>query len=160
ELERIEAQIRQTPDSARGHIQRASHMARAGHTEIALTGFERALELSPGDAEALTERAGFWLQQGNARQAIVDCNAALSSLEARGDFSYQPISLRGDAWLALGRLDAAIADFSAARRFDVTVARAYFQRASLRRSQGDQVGADSDFSAAKKIDPSIGLQSP
>jgi len=156
QLARIETRIRNAPDSAQGHIQRASHLARGGHTEVALTSFEKALELSPGNSEALTKRAEFWLQQGDARRAIADCNAALNSLNARGEFSYQSISVRGDAWLLLGRFDEAISDFTAARRFDVTVAEAYYQRAVLRESQGDQPGAESDLATAEKIHPGIG----
>lgn len=155
-LAQIDAQIRQTPDSARGYIQRASHLADGGHSKIALASFDKALELSPGDADALTKRAAFWLEEGQFQKAIEDCNAAQETLKASGEFSYRPISIRGDAWLALGRLDEAIADYTAARRLDGNVAQAYYKRALQKHADGDQSGATSDLEKARQLDPSIG----
>lgn len=155
-LAQIDANIRKSPDSARGYIQRASHLAEGGHSQIALTSFEKALELSPGDADALTKRASFWLNEGEPQKAIDDCNAALQSLKASGEFNYKPISVRGDAWLALGKLDEAIADYTAAQRLDENVALAYYKRALLKHSNGDKVGANADLAKARQLNPDIG----
>jgi Tfp pilus assembly protein PilF len=155
-LAQIDTKIRQSPDSPQSYIQRASHLAEGGHPEIALTTFEKALELAPGNADALAKRAQFWLDQGEPRKAVADCNAALDSLKASGEWSFKPLSIRGDAWLELGRLDEAIADFEAARRLDDTVAQAYYERAKLRHSKGDTAGSQSDLATARKLNPAVG----
>ena len=155
-LAQIDTKIRQAPDSPQSYIHRASHLAEGGHPEIALTTFGKALELSPGNADALAKRAQFWLDQGEPQKAVADCNAALESLKASGEWSYKPLSIRGDAWLSLGRLDEAIADFAAARRLDDAVAWAYYERAKLRHSQGDAAGSQSDLATARKLNPTVG----
>jgi tetratricopeptide (TPR) repeat protein len=155
-LAQIDTKIRQAPDSPQSYIQRASHLAEGGHPEIALATFEKALELAPGNDEALAKRAQFWLDQGEPQKAVADCNAALESLKASGEWSYKPLSIRGDAWLSLGRLDEAIADFTAVRRLDDAVAQAYYQRAKLRHSKGDAAGSQSDLAMARKLNPLVG----
>jgi tetratricopeptide (TPR) repeat protein len=155
-LAQIDTKIRQAPDSPQSYIQRASHLAEGGHSDIALATFEKALELAPGNVDALARRAQFWLDHGEPQKAVADCNAALDSLKASGEWSYKPLSIRGDALFTLGRLDEAIADFTAARRLDGSVAEAYYERAKLRHSQGDKAGSQSDLATARKLNPSVG----
>ncbi len=114
------------------------------------------MKVEPDNVKTLVARAQYWFDRGDFQKTIGDCTAALKKQEQlEGTWSYEPLSLRGDAWAKLGRLDEAIADYKAARRLDAGVAEAYLQRSELRRQQGDTAGADADLAQARRIDPTI-----
>ena len=56
----------------------------------------------------------------------------------------------------MGRLGAAIDDYSSALRFDPKLASALYGRGLAKLKQRDKVGGDTDIAAAKTIQASIG----
>jgi len=63
---------------------------------------------------------------------------------------------RGAAYLRLGRLEEALADFNHAIDIDSDYARAYHLRGLVEERQGDDGGALNDFTRAIEIDPEYG----
>jgi tetratricopeptide (TPR) repeat protein len=150
-LGRLNATVAQNPAVPDAYILRANHLADGGQTEIAMTNFERAIEVAPDSAAGLVGRAEWWFRQGNLQKTIDDATSALEK-----EPSHKALALRGDAWFGLGRYDEAIVDFTTARRLDDTVALAYFRRAQQRSQQGDTAGAQADLAMAQRLNPSIG----
>ncbi len=150
-LGRLNATVAQNPSVPDAYILRANHLADGGQTEIAMTNFERAIEVAPETAAGLVGRAEWWFRHGELQKTIDDATKALSK-----EPSHKALTLRGDAWFALGRYDEAIADFTTARRLDDSVAQAYFRRAQQRSQQGDTAGAQADLAMARRLNPTIG----
>ena len=150
-LGRLNATVAQNPAAPDAYILRANHLADGGQTEIAMANFERAIEVAPESAAGLVGRAEWWFRQGDLQKTIDDATKALEK-----EPSHKALTLRGDAWFALGRYDEAIADFTTARRLDDAVAQAYFRRAQQRSQQGDTAGAQADLAMAQRLNPTIG----
>lgn len=150
-LAKLNNRVASAPDSAAGYIQRASHLAAGGHQDIALTNYNKAVELEPSKVGTLTARAAFWVEQGEHQKAIGDCTAALQIEPTAAEVH----SILGDAHLALGDFDKAVQSFSQTKRLDSNVAQAFLQRAQQRREQGDAAGAEADLQHAYSIDPSL-----
>ncbi len=155
-LDELNGAIARNPNEPQGYIQRASHLAKGGRTEIALANFEQAINVAPQSVEGLNGRARYWFDQGEYAKAIADCNQAIELLKTSSGWNRQTLSIRGDSYFKLGKLDHAIADFEATERLDPTVADAYFARAQQRQKSGDRAGAQSDLETARKIDPKVG----
>jgi tetratricopeptide (TPR) repeat protein len=150
-LGRLNATVAQNPAVPDAYILRANHLADGGQTEIAMANFERAIEVAPESAAGLVGRAEWWFSKGDLQKTIDDATKALEK-----EPSHKALTLRGDAWFALGRYDEAIADFTTARRLDNAVAQAYFRRAQQRSQQGDTAGAQADLAMAQRLNPTIG----
>ena len=116
-------------------IARATHLVEGSEFNVAVEDYSRALTLKPADHEALSGRALAWLKLGDAGKAIAGCDESLISEPTPAAFS-----IRGDAWFRLANYDQAIEDFTAANRFDQTVADAYRKRAAARRAEGHHGG--------------------
>ncbi len=121
-----------------------------GHQEIALTNYDKAVELAPSQAQVYSARAAYWLEQGESQKAIDDCRKSLE-IEA----TEEGYSILGDAYLALEDLDNAIQAYSQTKRLDPKVAQAYQRRAERRQGAGDAAGAQADRDKAGSIDPSL-----
>ena len=111
---------------------------------------EQAIKANPKCAKAYSARAAQWYKQGDFEQALDDCNKAIE-LEKH----HEAYSVRGDTYLKLGDYDRAIADYDVSKRFDVTVAQAYFLRAKRHRENGNAAQAAKDLEAAIELDPSL-----
>lgn len=155
-LGQINVAVSQNPDRPDAYIERANHLAAGGRHEIALTNFERAIDVAPQRSTGWVSRAKYWLEQGDAQKAIDDATAAIEkSASSDSEFSHQAFSVRGDAYFQLGKFDEAIADYGRAKRIDPQVAQAYVKRAGLRNQRGDKAGAQSDYQQAVALDPSL-----
>lgn len=142
--------VAQAPQKPDGYIQRASHLAEAGKHEIALVNFEQAIKVAADRPEPWTSRARYWLNQRDFEKAIQDATKAIET-----EFSHKALSIRGDAWLALGQFEKAIADYEAGKRLDATVGRAYYERALQHRQKGNTPGFQADLERALLLDPSL-----
>lgn len=151
QLGRLNATVARNPDVPQAYVLRANHFAEAGRSEIALSNFERAIEVAPDSAAGLVGRAEWWFNQGEYQKTIEDCTAALAK-----EPSHKALAIRGDAWFNIGRYDEAIEDFTTARRLDDTVAEAFFRRAKLREQAGDVAGAQSDIAMGQRLKVGIG----
>ena len=155
-LSQINTAVSQNPDRPDAYIERANHLAAGGRHEIALTNFERAIDVAPERSTGWVSRAKYWLEQGDAQKAIEDATTAIEMSESSDtEFSHQAFSIRGDAYYQLGKFDDAITDYGRAKRIDAQVAQAYLKRAGLRNQQGDKAGAQADYQQAVTLDPSI-----
>ncbi len=155
-LGQINVAVSQNPDRPDAYIERANHLASGGRHEIALTNFERAINVAPDRSTGWVSRARYWLEQGEPQKAIEDATKAIEkSASSDTEFSHQAFSIRGDACLQLGRYDDAITDYGHAKRIDPQVAQAYLKRANQRNQQGDKAGAQADYQQAVALDPSI-----
>ena len=151
QLGRLNVTVARYPQVPDAYILRANHFADGGKTDIALSNFERAIEVAPESAAGFVGRAEWWFNQQQYEKAIEDCTAALAK-----EPSHKALTIRGDAWFHLGRYDEAINDFTTARRLDDTVAEAYFRRAKLREQAGDAAGAQSDYAMGQRLQVGIG----
>ncbi|MFO1000805.1 MAG: tetratricopeptide repeat protein [Planctomycetaceae bacterium] len=130
----------------RAWIVRGQHLMDGQQFNAAIQDFNRALAVSPGNAQALFDRAVAWVKLGDDQKAMLDCDESIVA-----DPSLEAYSLRGDLWLRLENLDLAIADFESAKRFDEQVAVAYEKRAEKQRQAGATAEADADLTKAKEI---------
>lgn len=130
----------------RAWIVRGQHLMDGQQYTAAIQDFNRALSVSPGNAQALFDRAVAWVRMGDYQKAMLDCDESLVA-----NPSLEAYSLRGDLWMRLENLDLAIADYEAAKRFDEQVAEAYELRAEKQRAAGATAEADADQVRAKEI---------
>lgn len=130
----------------RAWIVRGQHLMDGQEFNAAIQDFNRALAVSPGNAQALFDRAVAWVKMGDYQKAMLDCDESIVA-----NPSLEAYSLRGDLWLRLENLDLAIADFESAKRFDEQVAVAYEQRAEKQRQAGAAAEADADQARANEI---------
>lgn len=132
--------------SADAWITRGQYLVQGSQYGAAVQDFSRALALAPASTDALTGRAKAWLNTGEARKAISDCDESLVT-----NPTTEAYSVRGDAWFRLKNYDQAVRDFESAKRFDETVAAAYKNRAQQLRNDGKNELAKSDEAKAKQI---------
>ena len=65
------------------------------------------------------------------------------------------LDTRGFAYLKVGRLDEAIADYDAALKLNPKLASSLYGRSMAKRKKGDATGGDADMAAAKAIQADI-----
>jgi tetratricopeptide (TPR) repeat protein len=150
-LNDLNTAITKSPKEPKHYIQRASHMAKAGRTDVALANYEAAINVAPDSCDGYISRATYYLEKGEPQKAIADCSAAIER-----KWSTKALSIRGDAYLQIGRYDEAINDYTSAKRLDSGVAEAYFRRAQQREERGNKEGARADYEVAQQLDPGIG----
>ena len=85
------------------------------------------------------------------QQALSDCS---ESLRIRPNDAYT-LDSREFAYLNLGRLDAAIADFNAALEINSRLPSSLYGRGLAKLKKGDRAGANADMAAAKAIKADI-----
>jgi tetratricopeptide (TPR) repeat protein len=117
--------------SPKPYIERGNYFLDDNQLENALANFNRALELNPKCADALTQRARAWVRHGDPQKAIDDATAALK-IEAREE----TYGVRGDAHRKLREYDQAVADYDAAQRIDQDVAETWSLYAQSLRQAG------------------------
>lgn len=146
ELNQLTQQTSVRPGDAEVWMARAEHLAQGAEHAAAVQDFSRALKIEPANIEALNGRAQAFLNAGEARKAIADCDVSLITQPSTTAFA-----LRGDAWFSLKNYDQAIQDFEAGQKFDESVAEAYRQRAAVRKQNGEQELAQQDLKRASEI---------
>lgn len=129
-------------------VERAELFVKNKKYEDAKRDLAEAIKLDNTFAPALVVEATVAMAQDNPDQAIELCTKALEFGE-----NFDANSIRGDAYMALGKLDQAINDYQAAQRFDNTVAMAYWKRAEA--NQSDPAAAEQDRKTALQLDPDI-----
>ena len=120
--------------------------------ERAITDFNEAIRINPGDADVLNARC--WLRTivgRELKQALDDCN---ESLRLRANDA-PTLDSRGFTCLKLGQFNNAIADYDAALALDSRQAESYFGRGVAKLKTGNVAGGNSDIAAAKAIQADI-----
>jgi tetratricopeptide (TPR) repeat protein len=118
-----------------------------GESEKAAADLGRAVELSPGDAEAL-------MNLGRAQHNLTRYEAAVKSFDRV--FAIQPSAPllrfhRGLAYYSLGQFDAAIADLNAQLEADRSYAPAVLVRGLAYLAKGDDAAATADLKSAATV---------
>lgn len=144
ELFRLQQEVHKHPENQELQVELGNHFARESDDVMALKVFEALLAHAPDNSQGRLGRAQIMMRKGEFQKVVDECTAVL-----RRESSYDAHSLRGDAWLKLGKYDEAIADFEASERFDSQVGEAYTLRAKQRAASGDHSGADADRTKAK-----------
>ena len=152
-LNEINRRIANNPKNVDLWIARGRHMLVKNRIESAEKSLNNAIALDPENLVALTERVKLHFSQQQFEEAVALCTKVI---KANGSTDMQ--SLRGDAYLALGNFDAAIADFEASRRFDSRVVEAYKKRAAMRSANGDAELAKADNERAAILEKQMTVQ--
>jgi len=100
-------------DNANARIQRGLALRQSGNAEAALADYNKALEHSPGDIQALVNRGNALLDNRQFRQAIEDFNKVL----ADEPNNVRAAVNRAIAYASLGDFNAAEASFAAVEQY-------------------------------------------
>jgi tetratricopeptide (TPR) repeat protein len=141
------------PKDARGFHDRGLAYASKGAYDKAITDLNRALELDPQFASALTNRGEMFRLKGDLERAFADFTQAL-----RVDPKHAPAFLnRGRVFRLKGRIDRALNDFTQAHRLDPKNADVLVNRGNAFSDAGQQDKAIADYTDALKLDPNLAL---
>ncbi len=142
--------VKSQPRNAMNWIARANHYWNHGDEIRAAADLKRALELEPQSTAATVLQAK--LAYGDQKyEEVVQLTTSL--LET--DEAVAAASVRGDALLVLGRYDEALDCFAVARRFDRSVAEAYFRKSQELSAAGETETAKERLEQALELDPQI-----
>lgn len=126
--------------------------AALGRWKAAIADYGLAIKLDPQYAKAYYYRGGVHYKLRNWEKAIADYTRALDLLSDRLDKAMAH-NERGLGYFALGKLDAAIADFDQAIALSPQDANAYYNRGLAHRESGDRCAAIADFDHAIERSP-------
>lgn len=152
-LSEINRRIANNPKNIHLWLARGVHLLEESDIERAETSFNNALALDGSNVTAVTERVKLHFSQKQFEEAVTLCTKTLEANE-----STTVRSLRGDALLQVGKLDEAIADFDACRRFDTRVVEAYRQRGAQRAAAGQTELAKADLEHATHLEVQLTKQ--
>ena len=93
---------------------------------------------------------------GLINSALLDCDRAIK-LDARLRTAHDN---RGDIYLELGKLDAAIDDYTLELQINPDMDAALYGRGVARTLRGDQAGGAADIAAAKILNPRVSRDQP
>ncbi|MGW2649400.1 CHAT domain-containing protein [Streptomyces sp. NPDC001393] len=129
-------------------------LVHAGRTRQGLTSFERGVARGSGHTRArvLYRRAYVWWVLGHHREALEDVRRALPVLRQAGDdiWTARALTLRATVHLALGAVDRAVADFTAAERLWDTTGQEH-DKADAVESRGLAAFRSGDIPAALRL---------
>ncbi|MER6733204.1 CHAT domain-containing protein [Streptomyces puniciscabiei] len=129
-------------------------LVHAGRTRQGLTSFERGVARGSGHTRArvLYRRAYVWWVLGRHREALEDVRRALPVLRQVGDdiWTARALTLRATVHLALGAVDRAVADFTAAERLWGTTGQEH-DKADAVESRGLAAFRSGDIPAALRL---------
>jgi tetratricopeptide (TPR) repeat protein len=121
------------------------------HTH-AIADFDAALKLDPKSADALTGRCAARAEAGtDLPQAVADCDQSL----ALRDKDAGTLNSRAFAYLRLGKLDEALADYNAALKINPRLASALYGRGLTKQKKGDSSGGQIDMASANLVQSDI-----
>jgi tetratricopeptide (TPR) repeat protein len=103
--------VRLSPDTGGYYYWKADSLLQLGRVDEAIAGYDRALELTPGDSPSLIGRGVAWLWKHEWQPAIDDLSAAIDrggAAEAQLAWAHRA---RGVAYTATDRRGEALADY-------------------------------------------------
>ncbi|HVX13516.1 MAG TPA: zinc-dependent peptidase [Pirellulales bacterium] len=110
----------------------------------AVSAFDKAIELAPDDAEAVTQRASAHLRAGDIKRAIEDATAAIE-LDVDDAAAWR---VRAEGYLGLAQYDRALVDCERALKLDDRNGQAYRLRGLARAGLGELHRAVRDYGTA------------
>jgi len=134
-------------NDAKFYSQRGIASFRNGELDHAISDFNRAIRVAPGNPALFHVRGLLWRQLGALDNALVDLDQAI-----RFTFTDPVIySDRGLVWYEKGRYDRAIADFNQALKIDPGLVRAYLDRGIVLFRKGAIDRAIADLEQALRL---------
>jgi tetratricopeptide (TPR) repeat protein len=130
---------------------RGMAFARYQQFALALSDFDRGIEINPRDPDAFYNRAVTLERKGDLEQAIRDLDEALRLRPDNPATLYE----RGYAYLRKRDYDRAIGDFDRTIDIDAKFAKAYRERSAAWRAKGDAAKAAADARQAAALDPNL-----
>ena len=121
----------------------------AGNLDRALSVYNAALKLSPGDPDLLVDRSTIWALAGEYWNAVDDLNAAL---DARPDDT-SALVMRAGAYRLLESGEMAMADIERALELSPNNVDALLERGNLKRLFGDDDAARADWIMVIQLAP-------
>ncbi len=156
--------IKLSPNYARAFANRADTYEKKSDYERAAHDYDDAIRLEPNLKAAWSGRCWTRAVIGQLQAALTDCNKALD-IKANDAATYDARDIkandaatydsRGLIYLKMGLFDSAIEDYSAALRFEPTLASALYGRGVARLKKGDAASGNADVVAAKSIKATI-----
>jgi tetratricopeptide (TPR) repeat protein len=151
--QRLEALANRLARKGEPHLSLVA-LAQAGQAWLLAEDLERAyavqttaLELAPGDAELLVDRAVTLAAAENYGDALIDLNRALDLAPGRPDV----LIYRASAQRYVGDIPAALKDVDQALVLDPDNPEGLLERGNLRRLQNDLPGARADWQRAATL---------
>ena len=128
-----------------------SAVTKDSQPESALNDVTAALQIDPGNAEALTLRAKIYGKLKFTAKAIDDLNAAININPLDMGLLYQ----RAQAYIQLKKWDAALNDLENALEVQPNNAQFYLARAYVYHKQGNEALSQEDIKRAQFCDPTL-----
>lgn len=141
--------IHQYPDVPIAYNNLGSYYQKQVKLDLALTNFNRAIQLTPDYPEALINRSDIFRVKGSNDLAIADCNKAI---EVNNNYSGAYMN-RGIAYCIVGKYDAAFSDFNRVLSTDPKNINAYCNRGNLFSMKGKLDSAMADYNMALSLNP-------
>lgn len=174
-------QLNKQPKQAWSYVTRSDAYKEADDHANAAADLSKAIELAPGDGQLYARRGEFYRSLGKHDHAMADLFRAIELKPSWGlsiygytydgyhtraitllsrQLEFNPtdssaLAQRGDAYLALGKIDHAIADIFKVVELDPNSALAYSRRAELHEARGELAKAIADLSRAIAIEPTV-----
>jgi len=122
--------------------------AEGDRPEVALSAYNRALQLHPQNTTVLYQRGMLYDRLGNTTAALEDFTGAIQNSATPIEAYYQ----RGNLRLQLGDHQGAIADYSKALELNPNYTEAYVNRGNAQASLGNERQATQDYTKAIEQD--------
>lgn len=119
------------------------------YQDQAIVAYQRAIEIDPGDSQAMTNLGQVLSDQGKIDQAIEQYHRALA-LDPDSIIAHEDL---GDALVEQGQMEAGIAEFQTILRIQPDNVTAIINIGAVRARQGRWDQAIAEFKAALNIDP-------
>ncbi len=130
-------------------LQRGNFMMMLDQIDEALKDYSRAVELSPNNAIAYSNRGAVYLAKGKYSMTVEDCNKAIALKSNYAD----AYNNRGAAYGAMGNSKQSIKDCTTAIQFKPKYASAFTNRGNAYQLQGNFKNAIEDYDKAIQLEP-------
>ncbi len=150
-IEYLTRELAEHPQNGKAWYYRGVCHANTGAVDAALSDFDRALELTPGDANALLRRSELNTASKKYEAAITDLEAVLRTHQA-GPIAEHALMGIGEVRMRNGDHTAAIVIYDRLVAIAPSDARSWFNRGIAHAHHGEHQQAFDDLSKAIKLD--------
>jgi tetratricopeptide (TPR) repeat protein len=145
--------IKLNPKYANAFANRAETYLKLGRYDRAGTDFDEAIKLQPELDDVWNGRCWTRAIMGQLQAALSDCEKAV-----RIDPNAAAFDSRALVYLKLGDFERAIADYNSSLQLDPNQAIALYGRGLAKLRAGDDVGAQTDIAAARKMANDVAVE--